>query len=169
MKKLLLLIIAFVNVYCWMQSSPALAAQAAAGLLRAKQEAETKGYIFAASKDEIVAKAKEEGKLEVLTFLENDAKKAMIEGFQKKYPFARVSSENIAGTDEYQRFILEMKTGRAKRWDTVHISNQVYWEYPPHLKKFDILGMAEHAVLGIPPRVIDPNHWTIVSKATQYQ
>jgi len=165
-KKLFLLIIALINL-CWMHDSPALAAQVSAGLLKAKKDAEAKGYIFATSKDEIVAKAKEEGKLEVLTFLENDARKAMIEGFQKKYPFGHVSSENIGGTDEYQRFILEMKTGRAKRWDTVHISNQVYWEYPPYLKKFDILGMAEHGVLTIPSRVIDPNHRTIVSKATQ--
>jgi len=166
-KRILLLTLAFVNVGCWMHNSPVLAAQVSAGSAKAKQEAEAKGFIFATSKDEIVAKAKEEGKLEVLTFLENDAKKAMIESFQKKYPFVRVSSENIGGTDEYQRFILEMKAGRAKRWDTVHISNQVYWEYPPYLKKFDILGMAEHGLLSIPPRVIDPSHRTIVSKSTQ--
>jgi ABC-type Fe3+ transport system substrate-binding protein len=78
-----------------------------------------------------------------------------------------VSAEEIGGTDEYQRFILEMKAGRAKKWDTVHISNQVYAEYPPFLKKFDILGMAEQGVLNIPPAIVDSNNRNIVSKGTQ--
>jgi ABC-type Fe3+ transport system substrate-binding protein len=145
-----------------------VAAAASPGLSKAKQQAESKGYLFLASKDEIIAKAKQEGKLEVLTFLEGEAKKAMIGAFRKKYPFVQeVLAESIGGTDEYQRFILEMKAGRAKRWDTVHISNQVYAEYPPYLKKFDILGMAEQGVLNIPPEVVDSNNRNIVSKGTQ--
>ncbi|MBM4297658.1 MAG: hypothetical protein FJ143_07955, partial [Deltaproteobacteria bacterium] len=89
------------------------------------------------------------------------------DAFRKKYPFIQVVAEEIGGTDEYQRFILEMKAGRAKKWDTVHISNQVYAEYPPYLKKFDILGMAEQGVLNIPAKVVDSNHRNIVSKGTQ--
>jgi ABC-type Fe3+ transport system substrate-binding protein len=151
-----------------MDDSRLLAASASPGLAKAKQEAESKGYVFVSSKDEIIAKAKQEGKLEVLTFLEGDARKAMIAAFKKRYPFIQdVAAENIGGTDEYARFILEMKAGRAKRWDTVHISNQVYQEYPPYLKKFDVLGMAEHGVLNIPPQVIDSNNRNIVSKGTQ--
>lgn len=91
----------------------------------------------------------------------------MIDAFRKKYPFIQVVAEEIGGTDEYQRFILEMKAGRAKRWDTVHISNQVYAEYPPFLKKFDILGMAEQSVLNIPPKIVDSNNRNIVAKGTQ--
>jgi ABC-type Fe3+ transport system substrate-binding protein len=144
------------------------AASAPVAVTKAKQEAESKGYTFLASKDEITAKAKQEGKLEALTFLEGEARKAMISAFRKKYPFIQdVTAESIGGTDEYQRFILEMKAGRAKRWDTVHISNQVYAEYPPYLKKFDILGMAEHGVLNIPPQVVDSNNRNIVAKGTQ--
>src|SRR6266542_6380765 len=105
-----------------MGDSRGFAASPSPSLLKAKQEAESKGFIFLASKDEILAKAKEEGKLEALTFLEGNAKKAMIDAFRKKYPFIQVVAEEIGGTDEYQRFILEMKAGRAKRWDTVHIS-----------------------------------------------
>lgn len=143
------------------------AAAASANLAKAKQDAESKGFIFFTSRDEFVAKAKEEGKLEALTFLDGAAKRAMIDAFRKKYPFIQVVAEEIGGTDEYQGFILEMKAGRAKRWDTVHISNQVYAEYPPFLKKFDILGMAEQGVLNIPAKIVDSNNRNIVSKGTQ--
>jgi iron(III) transport system substrate-binding protein len=132
-----------------------------------KSVVETKDYLFGDSKDEIVAKAKQEGKLEVLTFLEADTKKAMVDAFTKKYPFIQVSTGNIGGIDEYRRFIPEMKLGRAKRWDVVHISNQVYSEYPPYLKKFDVLRMAEKKVLNIPPPVVDYNYRNIVAKSTQ--
>jgi len=152
---------------CWMGDSRGLAAATAPTLSKAKQEADAKGFIFITNKDEILVKAKEEGKLEALTFLEGSAKKSMIDAFRKKYPFVQVITEEIGGTDEYQRFILEMKAGRAKRWDTVHISNQVYAEYPPFLKKFDILGMAEQGVLNIPAKIVDSNNRNIVSKGSQ--
>ncbi len=168
MKKLFSLLGCIIGLSCCIDGSQLLAATTSPALLKAKQEAESKGYLFLASKDEIVAKARQEGKLEVLTFLEGDAKKAMIGAFKKKYPFIQeVASESIGGTEEYQRFILEMKAGRTKRWDTVHISNQVYSEYPPYLKKFDILGMAEQSVLHIPPSIVDSNNRNIVSKGTQ--
>src|SRR4026207_1803323 len=100
-------------VYCWTGDSRALAAAASPNLAKAKQEAESKGFIFLTSKDEIVAQAKEEDKLEALTFLDGAEKRAMIDAFRKKYPFIQVVAEEIGGTDEYQRFILEMKAGRA--------------------------------------------------------
>jgi iron(III) transport system substrate-binding protein len=151
----------------WSAAAPALGAALSPDLLKAKQHAEANGYVFVATKEEIIAKAKAEARLEALTFLEGDEKNAMIAAFRKKYPFVQVSTETIGGTDEYQRFILEMKAGRVKRWDTVHISNQVYNEYPPYLKKFDILGMAEQGVLRIPSQIVDSNHRNIVSKTTQ--
>ena len=166
-KRLLFLAMLLTSFYCWADDSRALAAAASPNVAKAKQEAESKGFVFLTSKDEIVAKAKEEGKPEALTFLDGAAKRVMIEAFRKKYPFIQVVAEEIGGTDEYQRFILEMKAGRAKRWDTVHISNQVYAEYPPFLKKFDVLGMAEQGVLNIPAKIVDSNNRNIVSKGTQ--
>jgi len=161
-------VIVLVSFWYGTEDGRGFAASVSPKILKAKQEADAKGYIFITSKDEIIAKAKEEAKLQVLTFLERDAKKAMTEAFKKKYPFIQeIVAEEIGGTEEYQRFILEMKAGRAQRWDTVHISNQVYSEYPPYLKKFDILGMAEQGVLNIPARIVDPNNRTIVSKGTQ--
>ena len=157
----------FLTIWFWALDARAIAASAPPNLLKAKKEAEAKGYIFVSTKDEILANAKKEGQLSVQTFLEGDAQKAMTEAFKKKYPFIQqVSADNIGGVDEYRRFVPEMKLGRA-RYDTVHISNQVYAEYPPHLKKFDILGMAEQSVLAIPPKVVDSNHRTIVAKGTQ--
>jgi len=165
--KFLCAAVLLISFWCWMGDSRVLGASPSPSLLKAKQEAESKGFIFLASKDEILAKAREEGKLEALTFLEGNAKKSMIDAFRKKYPFVQVVAEEIGGTDEYQRFILEMKAGRAKRWDTVHISNQVYAEYPPYLKKFDVLGMAEQGVLNIPAKIVDSNNRNIVSKGSQ--
>ena len=168
MKRVLNLITALVFFLPWVEHSPVIAASIAPKIAKAKQAAEAKGFAFIASRDEILAKAKGEGRLEALTFLEADSRKSMIEAFKKKYPFIQeVVAESIGGTDAYQRFILEMKAGRSRAWDTVHISNQVYNEYPPYLKKLDILGMAEHGVLDIPLPVIDPNNRNIVSKGTQ--
>jgi len=42
----------------WLETSSAFAAAPSASLLQAKQEAEAKGYVFHASHDEIVARAK---------------------------------------------------------------------------------------------------------------
>lgn len=168
MKKVVYLASRLIGLSYWLAVSSLFAASVSPGLSKAKQEAESKGYLFITSKDEIVAKAKQERKLEVLTFLEGEAKKAMFNAFKKKYPFIQeVSGESIGGTEEYQRFILEMKSGRSKPWDTVHISNQVYSEYPPYMKKFDLLGMAEQGVLSIPPQIVDSNNRNIVSKSTQ--
>jgi ABC-type Fe3+ transport system substrate-binding protein len=156
----------FVAIWFWASGTLGIAASVSAGLAKAKKEAEAKGYIFAAGRDEIVANAKKEGRLAAQTFLEGEALKAMTEAFKKKYPFIQITADNIGGVDEYRRFVPEMKLGRA-RYDTVHISNQVYSEYPPYLKKFDVLGMAEQKVLAIPPQTVDSNHRDIVAKGTQ--
>ncbi len=168
MKRVLNLMTSLAFSLSWVGHSPVMAASIAPNMLRAKQAAESRGFAFITSRDEILARAKGEGKLEALTFLEGDSRKTMIEAFKKKYPFIQeVAAESIGGTDAYQRFILEMKAGRSRAWDTVHISNQVYAEYPPYLKKLDILGMAEQGVLDIPPPIVDPNNRNIVSKGTQ--
>ena len=48
----------------------AFAATASPSLAKAKADAEAKGYIFEASRDEILAKAKKEGKVRVLSTIE---------------------------------------------------------------------------------------------------
>jgi ABC-type Fe3+ transport system substrate-binding protein len=138
-------------------------------LLKAKQEAEAKGYIFETSRDDIITKAKKEGKLRVLTSLENEALKPVSEAFKKKYPFIDLRAEEIAGTDTYQRMILEMKAGTASGWDVNYLTTDFYDDYLPHQKKFDVLGMARHGVLQMPVAMIDPVNRNIVSYSTNTQ
>jgi len=150
---------------------PALVFSAAASpaLLKAKQEAEARGFIFETSRDDIIAKARKEGKLRVLTSLEIEALKPVSEAFKKKYPFIDLRAEEIAGTDTYQRMILEMKAGTASNWDVNYLTTDYYDDYLPHQKKFDVLSMARHGVLQMPVGMIDPVNRNIVSYTTNTQ
>ena len=150
---------------------PAAANAAAAGaaLQKAKQEAEAKGFVFESSRDEIIAKAKKEGKLRVVTSLEMESLKPVSEAFKKKYPFIDLRAEEIAGTDTYQRMLLEMKSGAASGWDVNYLTTDYYDDYFPYQKKFDVLGMAQQGVLQIPVGMIDPVNRNIVSYTTNTQ
>ena len=130
---------------------------------KAQQEAQAKGYIFEASHDEIVAKAKKEGRVKALTGLDPETFPHMIESFKKKYPFIDVEMVEITGPDAAQRFVMELKAGTAQEWDSANVATEFYAEYMPFAKKFDILGMAEQGVLGISPKMIDPKDRTTVS------
>ena len=133
----------------------ALAAAPNASLLKAKQDAEAKGYVFLTSHDEIVARARKEGTLRVFSSQEPPAIKAMAAAFKQKYPFVDVLAQELIGLENYQRALTEMKAGFAK-WDVNYLAADYYPEYLPYQKKFDILGMAEHGVLRIEPKLIDP-------------
>ena len=76
-------------------ASSALAASENPTLLKAKQEAEAKGYVFATSRDEIVANAKKEGKLRVLGSLDAASLKVLTAAFRKKYPFIDARAEEV--------------------------------------------------------------------------
>ena len=142
------------------------AASSQTPLPKAKQEAEAQGYVFAATHDEIVAAAKKEGKLRVLAPLQARTAKAMIAAFKKHYPFVEVFTEEITGPDSHQRFLLEAKAGTATDWDVFNMAPEFYPDYIPHIKKFDLLGMAQQNVLAIPPAMVDPKYRTIISLAT---
>jgi len=136
-------------------------------LLQAKSEAEAKGYIFLTDHDEIVAKAKKEGNLRVLSV--SRALKLLLPAFKAQYPFLNVDGNEQQGTDTHERFILELKAGRVKYWDVTHLGSEFYNEYLPYLRRFDILGMANHKVLRIPPPVVDSTNRNVVSANTQIQ
>jgi len=137
-------------------------------LLKAKQDAEAKGYTFIASHDEILAKAKKEGKLRVLAGMEPPTIKATAAAFVRKYPFINLRIQEIQGQDAAQRNILEIKSG-AKDWDVHRLSTDRYPDYIPYLLKLDLLGMAEHGVLKIPPQMIDPKHRNAVAFFNRFQ
>ena len=146
-----------------------LGAAAGSALQKAKVESEGKGFIFETSRDEIIAKAKKEGRLRVLTSLEIESLKPVSEAFKKKYPFIDLRADEIAGTDTYQRMILEMKAGTASGWDVNYLTTDYYDDYFPYLKKFDVLGMAQHGVLQMPTGMIDPTNRNIISYTTNTQ
>ena len=145
------------------------AAAASGALQKAKQDAEAKGFLFEISRDEIVAKARKEGKLRVVTSLEMENLKPVSDAFKKKYPFIDLRAEEIAGTDTYQRMLLEMKSGTASGWDVNYLTTDFYDDYFPYQKKFDVLGMAQQGVLQIPVAMIDPVNRNIVSYSTNTQ
>lgn len=148
------------NVFAGAAPSPAL--------LKAKQEAEAKGYIFFSSFDEIVAQAKKEGRLRILSGEDPSVIKATAEAFQKKYPFIDARPEGIEGTEIYLRTLQEMKAGLAK-WDVNYLAPDYYPEYLPYQKKFDILGMAQQGVLQIPVNLVDPVNRHIVALQSNAQ
>jgi iron(III) transport system substrate-binding protein len=153
----------FVILNCCALSSVLLAASPNTTLLKAKQDAETKGYIFLTNHDQIVAEAKREGKLRVLGSLSSTTYKAMITAFKKQYPSIDVDVEELTGTDAPQRFLLELKAGRVTDWDVFPMVADFWTDYIPYLKRFDILGMATQKVLAIPSAMIDPKNRNIMS------
>ncbi|HWP56456.1 MAG TPA: extracellular solute-binding protein [Candidatus Acidoferrales bacterium] len=153
----------------WMTVGTAWAAAApGSSLLKAKQEAEAKGFIFYTSFDEIVAQAKKEGKLRVLSGEDSSVIKATAEAFRKKYPFIDARPEGVEGTEVYLRMLSEMKAGLAK-WDVNYLAPDYYPEYLPLQKKFDILGMAQHGVLNVPVKLVDPVNRHIVALQSNAQ
>ena len=147
---------------CW-------AAAASASLAKAKQDAEAKGFTFLTNREEILAKAKKEGRIRVLSSQDPEAIKAMSAAFRKKYPFIDARIEEIGGMENYQRILQEMKAGLAKTWDVNYLAFDFYSEFVPFQKKFDILGMAEQGVLQISPKLIDPMNRVVVAIQSNMQ
>ena len=148
---------------CFVLTTNGSAAESSGALLKAKKEAEAKGFIFESSRDEIVAKAKKEGAVKVLSGLDPSIHSSMMAGFRKKYPFLKIEMVEITGPDSAQRFIMELKSGSRNDFDMAHASTEFYPEYIPFAKKFDLLGMAEFGVLRIPPKMVDPKHRAIAA------
>jgi hypothetical protein len=140
------------------------AAASGSAVLQAKKEAEAKGYIFFTTHDEIVALAKKEGKLRLRIGLRDPTFKPLLHGFKQKYPFITdIPIEELQGPPAFQRFILEIKSGQAKGWDSILVGLDFVKEFLPHLMKHDLLGMAKHGVLKIHPGMIHPVERNIVS------
>src|SRR5262245_52398066 len=109
------------------------AASPSPGLLKAKQEAEAKGYLFEASHEEILAKAKKEGKLQVLNSLNPDIFPHMTKEFKEKFPFIDLQLREITGTETAQRHIHELRTGGSRNWDVSHLTWDFFNDYLPHV------------------------------------
>jgi hypothetical protein len=148
------------TVGIWQSAS---AAMVDPSLAQAKTAAEARGYIFLTSHDEIVAQAKKEGKLRVLSGLSTESLKTMVSAFRKKYPFIDLSAHEATGSDEHQRILLELKAGIVREWDAISMANDLYNEYAAYQKKVDILGMSDNGVVQIHRNMIDPRNRNVVS------
>ena len=149
--------------------SNARAAAPNPALAKAQKDAEARGYIFIASHDELVSRARKEGKLRVIISMADGPLKHVTEAFRKKYPFIDTRSEGTRGTEVYMRMLQELKAGLTKGIDVNDLQYDHYQEYLPYLKKFDILGMAEQRVLEIPFQMIDPANRNIVAVGSGIQ
>ena len=145
------------------------AASSTSALQKAKQEAEAKGYTFFTSHDEVVARAKKEGRLRVIAEMEPPTIKATTQAFMQKYPFIKLEVEELSGTGATQTNILQVKAGAARNWDILHLPTDFYGEYIPHIWKMDVLGMAQHGVIQIPAPMIDPEHRGVVAFNSRFQ
>ena len=154
--------ICLILTMCFLSTRPALGADSAS--TQAKQKAEAEGYVFAASHDEIVDRAKKEGKLAVIRSLGAQTFKGLITAFRQKYPFITdVTEFEFRGTEAPQRFLLELQVGKGKEWDAFDVAPELQSEFLPYLKKFDVLGMARAKILDIPIEMIDPKSRNVVS------
>ena len=131
--------------------------------------ADTKAYTFIASHDEIVAKARKEGKLRAVTTMDPSNIKASSAAFQKRYPFIDINVVESQGVAAAQRLLLAIKGGAAKEWDIILISTDFRDEYPPYLWKIDLLEMAKQGVVKIPPPMIDGETKSILGTHTLFQ
>ena len=148
-------------------NSEAFAGSAKSTLLKAAQEADSKGYIFITNHDDIVKKAKDEGKLRIASGLLRSIK-ATTEAFKKRYPFIDVRQEEFRGPESSQRFLMEIGAGRDTGWDIVRTHMDFYSEYLPHLWKVDLFGMAKHGVLNISSKMIDPKNRNVIALLSQF-
>lgn len=147
---------------CALPLSPVLGAESAKG--KAEQSSVSDGYTVLSSHDEIVDKAKKEGKLHIIRSLSADTFNNTVAAFKQKYPFiTEISAYEFKGTEGPQRFILELQAGRGREWDVFDVAPEQHSEFAPFLKKFDILAMSKAGVLAIPPQMIDPKSRNVVS------
>jgi ABC-type Fe3+ transport system substrate-binding protein len=147
---------------CALPLSPVLGAESAKG--KTEQSSVPDGYTFLSTHDEIVDKAKKEGKLHIIRSLSADTFNNTVAAFKQKYPFiTEISAYEFKGTEGPQRFVLELQAGRGREWDIFDVAPEQYSEFAPFLKKFDILAMSKAGVLAIPPQMIDPKSRNVVS------
>jgi iron(III) transport system substrate-binding protein len=163
-------LVAYFIAFTFLAIAVAGVAGVAPELIKAKQEASARGYLFETSHDDIVAKAKQEGgKLRVLSGLDSETFPPMVKLFKQKYPFLDVYIEETSGSDAAQKFILQMKSTGHKDWDAVHVNTDFITEFPPYMKRFDFLSMAKHGILNIPQKMIDPKNPHMMAVGTAFQ
>ena len=159
----------FLPLAAWLGFTVAAeAASPNAATVKAKRDAEAKGYVFETSRDEIVAKAKKGGVLRVLASPNPTTLAPLVKAFKEKYPFIDARAAEIVREDSQTR-VMQLKSGSRLDEDVIHVPPDLYPDYLPYLKKFDIVAMAEHKVLDIPAKMIDSIHLNLVAMESSLQ
>src|SRR5215510_1733884 len=153
---------------CLLLTNGSQAATPNPAALKAKRDAEARGYLFADNHDEIVAKAKKEGALRVLASSSPETLAPLVKAFKEKYPFIDTRASEIAREDSQTRAI-QLKSGRRLDEDVIHVPPDLYPDYLPYLKKFDFLAMAEYKVLDIPIKMIDATQLNLIAMESSLQ
>jgi ABC-type Fe3+ transport system substrate-binding protein len=136
-------------------------------LLIHKADAASDGYVSIGSRDELIAKAKKEGRLNAISSLDAGTFKPMMQSFSKKYPFIEVRMQEIGGPEALQRFLLELKAGTVKDIDSSEASSEFYNEFAAHAMKLDILNLAQKGIVTINSKMVDPENRAVVAVASQ--
>src|SRR5262245_4702381 len=125
----------------------------------------SRGTTFIAGHLDIVAGAKKEGQIRILSGLESRTLKSILSSFAAKYPFIQIKrAESQEGLDAALRFLLELKGGSAAGdWDAIYLTGNYYSDYVPFVAKYNLLAMSEKGVLKIPVSMIDPDNRNIIA------
>jgi iron(III) transport system substrate-binding protein len=117
---------------------------------------QTKEKGLAPTKEEILARAKQEGKLALIPGYDKGTIAPLAAAFSKKYPFLEVSWELVTGITGGQRQLFEMTAGRSNV-DAFSPSSAHWSEYFKHnlLKKYDFRAMSKSGQLRIPVEMMD--------------
>jgi iron(III) transport system substrate-binding protein len=118
--------------------------------------AQTKGGTISVTKDEILARAKQEGKLSLIPGYDKSTIAPLVAAFKKKYPFIDVSWQMVTGIAAAQRQLFDLAAGKASV-DVFSPSTAFLNEYSKQdlIKKYDLKGMAKSGQLKIPLEMID--------------
>jgi len=118
--------------------------------------AQTKGAIVAPTRDEIVTRAKQEGKLSLVPGYDKSTIEPLVSAFKKKYPFIEVSWQIVTGIAAAQRQLFDLAAG-SSAIDVFSPSSAFLTEYFKQdlIKQFDFKGMAKSGRLKIPLEMID--------------
>jgi len=118
--------------------------------------AQTKEARLKVSKEEILARAKREGKLSLFPGYDKSTIGPLVSAFTKKYPFIDVSWQMVTGIAAAQRQLFELAAGKAAV-DVFSPSSAFTSEYFKQdlIMKYDFQAMAKSAQLKIPTEMID--------------
>ncbi len=118
--------------------------------------AQNKEGMVTVTRDEIVARAKQEGKLSLVPGYDKSTIGPLVAAFTKKYPFLEVSFELVTGITGAQRQLFELAAGKASV-DVLSPSTAYWSDYFKQnlLKRYDFKSMAKSGQLKIPLEMLD--------------